>query len=156
MLCLRKSVIAILLLLAGAAPALAAEGLVTKPSTYSVDATLDRLEAALKQRGFIIFTRIDHAAAAQSLGLKMPRSTVLVYGNPRVGTPRFIQHPTLAIDFPAKALVWEDADGKVWLTYNTSEWTKMIESRHRTPSPPPEAMAKSDAALDAVVDEATK
>ena len=146
----------ILLLFAEAIPASSAEGLVTKPSAHSVDTMLDRLEAASKERGFIIFTRIDHAAAAQSLGLKMPRSTVLVYGNPRVGTPRFIQHPTLAIDFPPKALVWEDADGKVWLSYNTSQWTKVIDSRHGVSPSPPEAMARADAALEAAADAATK
>jgi uncharacterized protein (DUF302 family) len=147
---------AILLLFVEAIPALAAEGLVTKPSAHSIDTTLDRLEAALKERGFIIFTRIDHAAAAQALGLKMPRSTVLVYGNPRVGTPRFIQNPVLAIDFPPKALVWEDADGKVWLSYNTSQWMKVINSRHGVSSPPPEAMAQGDAVLEAAADAATK
>lgn len=151
-----RTLAATLLLFGAAIPASSSEGLVTKPSANSVDTTLDRLETALKERGFIIFTRIDHAAAAQSLGLKMPRSTVLVYGNPRAGTPRFIQHPALAIDFPARALVWEDANGKVWLSYNTSEWAKMIDSRHGVPSPPPEAMARVDAALESVVDAATK
>src|SRR5436190_21560233 len=93
---LRTIVVAIMVFFVTALPAAAAEGLVTKASTHSVDETLDRLEAALKERGLIIFARIDHAAAAQSMGLKMPRSTVLAYGNPRVGTPRFIQHPTTA------------------------------------------------------------
>jgi uncharacterized protein (DUF302 family) len=88
------------------------------------------------------------------MGLKMPRSTVLVYGNPRVGTPRFIQHPTLAIEFPSKALVWEDAGGKVWLSYNTSEWIKVLDSRHGVPTIP--NPGPGDAALDAVTDAATK
>jgi uncharacterized protein (DUF302 family) len=88
------------------------------------------------------------------MGLKMPRSTVLVYGNPRVGTPRFVQHPTLAIEFPPKALVWEDADGKVWVSYNTSAWTKVLDSRHGAPSNP--NPAQGDAALDVVTDAATK
>lgn len=145
-------VIAVFFVAAGAASA--AEGLVTKPSNHSVDETLDRLEAALKERGFIIFTRLDHAAAAQSMGLKMPRSTVLVYGSPRVGTPRFVEHPTLAIEFPPKALVWEDADGKVWVSYNTSAWIKVLDSRHGAPSNPNPAQA--DTALDAVTDAATK
>jgi len=137
-----------------AVSAFAAEGLVTKPSAHSVDETLDRLEVALKELGFVIFTRIDHAAAAQSMGLKMPRATVLVYGHPRLGTPRFIEHPTLAIEFPPRALVWEDAQGKVWLSYNNSAWVKVLDSRHGAPSNPNPAQA--DAALDAVTDAATK
>jgi uncharacterized protein (DUF302 family) len=152
---LRALPIAFLMLFATAIPAPAAEGLVTKPSANSVDATLDRLEAALKERGFIIFTRLDHAAAAQSVGLKMPRSTVLVFGNPRVGTPIFIQHPAYAIDLPLKALVWEDANGKVWLSYNTSEWMKVINGRHGVPTNP-ERLAQGDAALGSATDAATK
>jgi len=147
--------VAVLMLLPAAIPASAIEGLVTKSSANSVDATLDRLEAALKERGFLIFTRLDHAAAAQSLGLKMPRSTVLVFGNPRLGTPNFIQHPTYAIDFPLKALVWEDANGKVWVSYNNSEWMKAINDRHGIATNP-EGMAQGDAALDSATDAATK
>src|ERR1700751_1363481 len=138
-----------------AIPASASEGLLTKPTANSVDATLDRLEAALKERGFIIFTRLDHAAAAQSVGVKMPRSTVLVFGNPRLGTPNFIQHPTYAIDLPLKALVWEDSNGKVWVSYNNSEWMKVINSRHGV-STNPERLSQGDAALDSAIDAATK
>ena len=71
----------------------AVDGLITKPSAYSVDVTLDCLERALKERGFMIFARLDHAAAAASVGLKMPRETVLVFGNPRLGTPNFLKYP---------------------------------------------------------------
>jgi uncharacterized protein (DUF302 family) len=151
----RTLAVAIILLFPAAVPGSAAEGLVTKPSVHSVDETLDRLEVALKERGFIIFTRIDHAAAAQSLGLKMPRSTVLVFGNPRIGTPIFIQHPTFAIEQPPKALVWEDADGKVWLSYNTSEWGKVISGRHGVPTNP-EGAARVDGLLNAATDAAAK
>jgi uncharacterized protein (DUF302 family) len=146
------TVIAIFLITAASASA--AEGLVTKPSAHSLDETLDRLEAALKERGFVIFTRLDHAAAAQAMGLKMPRSTVVVYGSPRVGTPRFLQYPTYAIEVPPRALVWEDADGKVWVSYNTSEWMKVLLNRHGVPSGP--NAAQGDAALNAATDAATK
>jgi uncharacterized protein (DUF302 family) len=153
---LRTIIISALILLGETMSASAVVGLVTKASNYSVDDTLDRLEAALKERGLIIFTRLDHAAAAQSLGLQMPRSTVLVFGNPRLGTPRFIQVPTLAIDLPLKALVWEDGNGKVWLSYNNSEWSKVIDNRHGAGSPSPEMAARGDAVLDAATDAATK
>ena len=93
-------------------PAPAADaGLVTKPSKYSVSETLDRFEAAVKARaaaGFKVFTRIDHAAAAKEAGLEMRPRTVIVFGNPKLGTPVMVKTPLLAIDVPPKALVWED------------------------------------------------
>lgn len=150
---LRALGLALMVLLATAPYASAAEGLVTKPSTHSVDETLDRLEAALKERKFIIFNRIDHSAAAQSVGLKMPRSTLLVYGNPRVGTPRFLQQPTFAIEVPPRALVWADTNGKVWVSYNTSEWMNVLLKRHGLP---PVNAGQGDAVMDAVTDAATK
>lgn len=111
-----------ILLSATAVSALAVDGLITKPSAHSVDATIERFEAAVKKRGFIVFARLDHAAAAESVGLKMPRATVIVFGNPRLGTPVFIKTPTVAIDLPLKAMVWEDPNGKVFLSYNSSEY----------------------------------
>ena len=81
--------------------------------------TTKRLEDAIKSLGFVVFGRLDHAAGAKSMGLSMPYSTVVVFGNPKLGTPNFIKNPPLAIDLPLKALVWEDKDGKVWLSYNS-------------------------------------
>ena len=79
----------------------------------------------------MIFTRINHAAAADSVGLKMPPSTVLVFGNPRLGTPSFLKRPTLAIDLPLKALVYEDLAGKVFISYNSSEYVlETLYPRH--------------------------
>jgi len=139
---LRTITLVAALLVVGARLAVAADeatprpvdGLITKPSTHPVDVTLDRLEASLKAHGFIIFTRLDHAAAAASVGLKMPRETVLVFGNPRLGTPNFLKYPTLAIDLPIKALVWEDAGGRVWLSYNSQKYLyDQAYSRHGAP-----------------------
>jgi len=116
---------------------LANDGLITKPSTHSASDTLNRLEAALKKRGFVVFARLDHAAAATSKGLKMPASTVLVFGNPKSGTPAMLKKPTLAIDLPLKALVWEDAAGKVMLTYNSAAYVQgTIFPRHGLPTNP--------------------
>ncbi len=132
------------------------DGLITKPSAYSVDMTLDRLETALKDHGFIIFARLDHAAAAASVGLKMPRETVLVFGNPRIGTPNFIKYPTLAIDLPIKTLVWEDANGKVWLSYNTQKYlNESTYARHGAPIDT-ELTKQIDGMFAAVTDAATK
>ena len=140
-----------------AVPASAVDGLITKPSAYSANETLDRLEAALKERGWVIFTRLDHAAAAGSVGLKMPKSTVLVFGNPLLGTPVFIECPTLAIDLPLKALVWEDDGGKVSLSYNTAEYLLVtIYGRHGATPVRPDAIARLDVLLTAVTDAAVK
>jgi uncharacterized protein (DUF302 family) len=106
-------------------------GLITKASPYTAEATTQRLEATAKARGFMVFGRLDHAAAAKDFGLSMPYSTVVVYGNPKLGTPNFIENPPLAIDLPLKALVWEDKDGKVWLSYNSSKYIyETIYARH--------------------------
>lgn len=140
----------------GATAALAVDGLVTKPSAHSVDATIEKFEAAVKKRGFIVFTRLDHAAAAESVGLKMPRATVIVFGNPRLGTPVFLKTPTVAIDLPPKAMVWEDATGKVFLSYNSAQFLYgSIYVRHGVPSD--KAVAeKVEATLAAIAEEAVK
>lgn len=126
----RMLALAAALLPAVTCAAAAIEGLVTRPSAYPASVTLERLEGALTERGFTIFARLDHAAAAESVGLKMPKSTVVVFGTPRIGTPNFLVHPTLAIDLPLKALVWEDADGKVWLSYNSAQHLAALYARH--------------------------
>ena len=138
----------------GAAPA--NDGLITKPSAHSAADTLDRLEAALKERGYVVFARLDHAAAATSVGLKMPASTVLVFGNPKAGTPAMLKKPTVAIDLPLKALVWEDAAGKVMLTYNSAAYLQgTIFPRHGLPTNP-KGQEELEKVLGAVTDAAVK
>lgn len=127
-------ILSTLLFLIPATAAVADNGLVTKPSAHSAKATLDRLATALTKRGFMIFATLDHAAAAKSKGLEMPFSTVLVFGNPKLGTPNFIRKPELAIDLPLKALVWKDKAGKVWLSYNSGTYMhQTIYKRHGAP-----------------------
>jgi uncharacterized protein (DUF302 family) len=111
--------------------AMADNGVITKASPYAAEVTTQRLEATIKSRGFMVFGRLDHAAAAKDVGLSMPYSTVVVFGNPKLGTPNFIANPPLAIDLPLKALVWVDKDGKVWLSYNSSKYLyETIYARH--------------------------
>lgn len=110
-----------------ATTAIAAEGLVVKPSNYSVQETLDRLEATLKDKGLKIFARIDHQAGAAGADLELPPTQVLIFGNPKLGTPLMTSAPTTAIDLPQKALAYEDADGKVYLAYNDVGY---LEARH--------------------------
>jgi uncharacterized protein (DUF302 family) len=109
-------------------------GLITVQSHYSVKETITRFEEAVRAKGslgFMVFTEIDHAAAAKKFGLTMRPRTVIVFGNPKLGTPVMVKTPTLAIDVPPKAMVWEDDQGKVWLTYNSAEYlAKVIYVRH--------------------------
>lgn len=105
----------------------AADGVIAIPSGYSVEVTIDRLVAALKANGNTVFARIDHAEGAKAAGLTMKPAQVLIFGNPKVGTPIMLAGPTAAIDLPMKALAYEDAGGKVWLAYNDPAW---IARRH--------------------------
>ncbi|HWZ58950.1 MAG TPA: DUF302 domain-containing protein [Gemmatimonadaceae bacterium] len=134
------------------------DGLISTQSRYSVEETISRFEVAVKAKeslGFMVFTEIDHAAAAKRFGLDMRPRVVIVFGNPKLGTPAMIQAPTLAIDVPLKALVWEDDQGKVWLTYNSAEYLgKTIYARHRLPEPP--ATPRLAEALHGFADYATK
>lgn len=94
------------------------EGIITRPSTHSVPETLDRVEAILRSKGIKVFARVDHSGEAAAGGLTMPPTQVLIFGNPKGGTPIMLAAPTSAIDLPLKALAWTDTDGKVWLSYN--------------------------------------
>ena len=133
-------------------------GVITKPSRYSVKETVARFEAAVKQReaaGFMVFTEINHADAAKKFGLDMRPRIVIIFGNPKLGTAVMVKTPLLAIDVPPKALVWEDDEGKVWLSYNSADYLyKTIYPRHGAEAPPTTApFAK---ALDEISDYATK
>ena len=97
-------------------------GLITIRSQSSVKATIDRLEASLGESGVSIFARIDHAAGAASAGLSLRPTEVLIFGNPKAGTPLMQAKQTVGIDLPLKVLAWEDASGNVWVTYNDPAW----------------------------------
>jgi len=120
-------------------------GLITKESKHSVSETVQRFESAVNAKsanGWMVFTEIDHAAAAEKYGLKLLPRTVVVFGNPKLGTPGMQKAPTVAIDVPLKALVWEDDQGKVWLTYNSAEYLQnYVYPRHGLPSNPDAAKA---------------
>ena len=101
---------------------MAAEGLTTIPSIYEPKETMDRLEAALKARGLTIFARIDHAAGAAEAGLPLRPTELVIFGNAKGGTPLMQADQTAGIDLPLKTLVWQDASGKAWLSYNDPAW----------------------------------
>jgi uncharacterized protein (DUF302 family) len=93
-------------------------GVVRLPSGHSVAATIDRLEASLQQRGVLVFARIDFSGDAARAGLRMHPQQMLIFGNPKAGTPLMLQVPAVGLDLPLKVLAWEDAGGKVWAAYN--------------------------------------
>jgi uncharacterized protein (DUF302 family) len=109
------------------APAWAGEGLVTLKSAHDVDTTADRLVAALEDKGMTIFGRVDHAAAAREVGQELGRTELVIFGNPKVGTPLMRCGRTAAIDLPQKALIWEGDEGGVWLAYNNPRY---LAKRH--------------------------
>src|SRR5580692_9026507 len=97
-------------------------GLVTRASAFSVSETIDRLIATIAPLGLDVFARIDHAAGAAKVGLTLRPTQLLIFGNAKGGTPLMQDQQTAGIDLPVKALAWEDAQGKVWLTTNETAW----------------------------------
>ncbi|MEL6297340.1 MAG: DUF302 domain-containing protein [Pseudomonadota bacterium] len=97
---------------------------VTKPSAHSVKDTIDRLETALKSKGITVFARVDHAAGAKKAGLDLPPTELIIFGNPKLGTPLMQSNRAIGNDLPMKALAWEDKDGKVYLTYTAPDALK--------------------------------
>lgn len=122
-------------------------GMVHLPSPYSVTNTLQRLESVIATKGLTIFARIDHSGEAAKVGLKMPPTELLIFGSPKSGTPLMIASPTLALDLPLKALVWQDVDGAAWLSYNAPEY---LQQRHNIP----EALIQNIAGIRSICEEA--
>jgi uncharacterized protein (DUF302 family) len=116
-----------------AAWAQAADGLVQNKSPHSAADTMSRLEEQVKQRGLNVFARIDHAAGAARVGKTLRPTELLIFGNPQGGTPLMECEQTAGIDLPLKALVWQDAQGQVWLGYNDPAY---LAKRHGTPACP--------------------
>jgi len=109
----------------------AQNGLIHLASKYSVADTLRRLEELLQQKGLTVFAKVDHSGEAAKVGLEMRPAKLLIFGSPKSGTPLMQASPSLAIDLPLKALFWQDAGGKVWLTYNDPTY---LMRRHDVPS----------------------
>ena len=98
------------------------KGIIDKLSHHSVEETVDRLKGILQSKGVALFAMIDHSGEAQKVGMKMPPTKLLIFGSPKAGTPLMLAAPSVAIDLPLKILVWEDAQGKVWVSYNSREY----------------------------------
>jgi len=126
---MRKFLLTLVLSCLISQPALAREGMINVESAHPVAATADRLVQALQGKGMTVFDRIDHAAGAKKVGQKLPPTELVIFGNPKVGTPLMLCSRSIAIDLPQKALIWEDYNGKVWLSYNDPSFLAL---RHDT------------------------
>ena len=131
---------------------MAADGLTTIRSNYGPKETMNRLEAAVDAKGMTVFARIDHAAGATGVGLSLPPTEVLIFGNAKAGTPLMQSTQTIGIDLPLRALVWQDASGNTWLSYNDPAW---LAKRHGLSGATEAAVGLMTAALDTVAKTAT-
>ena len=122
-------------------------GLMHVASRWPVTETLNKLLALVEARGLKVFTVVDHSGEAEKAGLKMRPTQLVVFGSPKGGTPVMVASPTIAIDLPLKMLVWEDSDGKVWITYNSPEY---LQQRHSVPA----ELVKNISAVGGLVEKA--
>lgn len=142
---LRLRLILLSMLLTLSSSALAAEGLISIKSPYSAGQTMQKLEDAVKAKGLKIFIKVDHTAGAKSVGQTLRPTSVLIFGNPKGGTPFMRCSQTIGIDMPLKALVWKDKNSQVWLSYNAPDY---IGKRHQAGNCP--AIAKISNVLDQI------
>jgi uncharacterized protein (DUF302 family) len=105
-------------------------GIVNTLSSHSVDQTVDRLQTILKAKDVALFALVDHSGEAAKVGMQMPPTKLLIFGSPKAGTPLMLAAPSVAIDLPLKILVWEDGQGQVWMSHNSSEY---LQKRHGVP-----------------------
>jgi uncharacterized protein (DUF302 family) len=131
---------------------MAADGLTTLPSSRGPKDTMDRLEAEVRAKGMTVFARIDHAAGAAAVGLSLRPTELLIFGNAKGGTPLMQSMQMIGIDLPLKALVWQDASGNTWLSYNDPSW---LAKRHGVGSDSEAPVAAMAAALNVIGTTAT-
>jgi uncharacterized protein (DUF302 family) len=124
-------------------------GVIHLRSPYSFANTLQRLETVVTTKGITIFARIDHSGEAAKVGLTMPPTELLIFGSPKSGTPLMVASPSLALDLPLKALVSQDTEGAVWLSYNSPEY---LQQRHDIP----EALVKNIAGIRSICEEVVR
>jgi uncharacterized protein (DUF302 family) len=123
------------------------EGIVSRPSPFAVEETLERLKAVIGSRNMTLFTQIDHSDLARRIGLTMQEAHVLIFGNPKGGTPLMIASPLLALDLPLKVLVWQSADGQVWVSTNSVAY---LRDRYALP----QELVGNLSIVDAVIEQA--
>lgn len=105
-------------------------GIVDIPSNHTVDQTVLKLKGILEAKGVTLFALVDHSGEAEKVGMKMPPTKLLIFGSPKAGTPVMLASPSIAIDLPLKILIWEDGNGKVWVSHNSPQY---LQERHNVP-----------------------
>ena len=110
--------------------AVVGRGIINQPSNHSVNETVQRLRDILQAKGVSLFALVDHSGEAEKVGLKMLPTKLLIFGSPRAGTPVMLAAPSIAIDLPLKILVWEDSQGRAWISYNSPAY---LQERHGVP-----------------------
>ena len=148
---MKKVLLTVLAILCITVPSLAADGLVNVSSTYSVEETADRLENVLQKKGMTIFNRIKHSKAAANVDIELRKTELIIFGNPKVGSPLMQCQKSVAIDLPQKALIWEDENADVWISYNMPAY---LVKRHNI-SGCEEVIAKIGKALAGITKAAT-
>ena len=126
---------------------LSVEGIVTRPSPFSVEETLERLQEIIRSRNLTLFAHIDHSGEARRVGLTMQETHVLIFGNPKGGTPLMIASPLLALDLPLKVLVWQSADNRVWVSTTSVTY---LRDRYAIP----QELVGNIAVVDAIIQQA--
>ena len=106
------------------------KGIIDRLSNHSVDQTVEKLKSILQSKGINLFALVDHSGEAEKVGMKMRPTKLLIFGSPKAGTPLMLASPSIAIDLPLKILVWEDSQGKVWVSYNGPAY---LQERHNLP-----------------------
>lgn len=114
----------ILMLLIMTFSAYAADGMIDIKSSFGVKKTGDRLERILKEKGMTVFNRVKHSEAAQIVGIDLRETELIIFGNPKVGSPLMKCQQSVAIDLPQKALIWKDSEGNIWISYNNPRYLK--------------------------------
>jgi len=131
---------------------MAADGLITKRSSFGPEETMNRLEADVKAKGLTVFAHVDHAAGAAAVGLPLRPTDLLIFGNAKGGTPLMQDAQLIGIDLPLKMLVWQDADGATWVSYNDPGW---LAHRHGVGDEAKPVVNALTAALNALATKAT-
>jgi uncharacterized protein (DUF302 family) len=124
-------------------------GILQRPSNHSADETVKRLKGILQAKGLTLFALVDHSGEAEKVGMKMLPTKLLIFGSPKGGTPVMMAAPSIAIDLPLKVLIWEDSQGRVWVSYNSPEY---LAKRHAVP----DDLVKNISSVEMLVQEVLK
>ena len=144
---MKKLFFTALFILCFAIPSQAADGVVNVQSSFKVKETADRMETILKEKGMTVFNRIKHSEAASKVGIELRDTELIIFGNPKVGSPLMKCQQTVALDLPQKALIWEDDSAKVWVSYNDPRY---LEKKHNIEGCEP-VIVKIEKALAGIV-----